>query len=67
MVDTQRRQVVLEANRSVFDTEEEALAHARWGIRALVGYQQLEAGDDVGPLKWVLRRLLREITERQEW
>ncbi|MFE2996961.1 TetR/AcrR family transcriptional regulator [Nocardia sp. NPDC059246] len=63
--DALRTQVVLEAVRAVFDDEEEALNHARWGIYLLVGYQQLDTGEDTSPLEWVLRRLLRDVVERR--
>ncbi|MGQ4618556.1 TetR family transcriptional regulator [Nocardia sp. R7R-8] len=65
VVDAQRQQVVLEAARTVFD-DEEALHHARWGVYLLVGYQQIDAEEDIGRLEWVLRRLLREVVQQRE-
>lgn len=64
VVDEQRSAVVMQAAQAIFDDEKEALRYAQWGTYLLVGYQQLDAGDDVAPLEWSLRRLLRDIAER---
>lgn len=63
-VDAQRLTVVLQATKAIFDDEEEAMNHARWGLYLLAGYQELDSGDDPAALEWVLRRLLRELTEK---
>jgi AcrR family transcriptional regulator len=63
-VDVQRTQVVLQAARMALEDEDEALRHAQWGMYLLVGYQHLDSGDNVAPLEWALRRLLRAIVER---
>ncbi|WP_067904895.1 TetR/AcrR family transcriptional regulator [Nocardia vaccinii] len=63
-VDTQRLEVVLGATRAIFDDEEEALHHARWGLYLLAGYQELDAGEDPAALEWVLRHLLSELEKK---
>ncbi|MGW5514381.1 TetR/AcrR family transcriptional regulator [Nocardia africana] len=63
-VDAQRLEVVLQAARAIFDDEDEALNHARWGLYLLAGYQELDSGQDPAALEWVLRRLLRELAEK---
>ncbi|WP_067671521.1 TetR/AcrR family transcriptional regulator [Nocardia miyunensis] len=63
-VDIQRTQIMLQAAQTIFDDQQEALRYAQWGTYLLVGYQQLDAGDDIAPLEWVLRRLLAELNER---
>ncbi|MFE6922067.1 TetR/AcrR family transcriptional regulator [Nocardia sp. NPDC057663] len=64
-VDAQRLEVVLQATRTIFDDEEDALNHARWGLYLLAGYQELDSGENPAALEWVLRRLLRELKENQ--
>ncbi|WP_280341892.1 TetR/AcrR family transcriptional regulator [Nocardia neocaledoniensis] len=59
-VDQQRRAVVLEAARMVFD-EDDALHYAEWGIYVLVGYQLLDSDNDTSSLEWALRKLLDQI------
>lgn len=63
--DRLRTQVVLEAARTVFDSDDEAVRYAQWGMYILVGYQQLHAGQGTEPLEWSLRKLLQDITERR--
>lgn len=59
-VDSQRAQVVLQAGQAIFDDEQESLRYAQWGTYVLIGYQQLDGGDDVAPLEWARRRLLAD-------
>lgn len=63
-VDEQRSQVVTQAAQAIFDDENEARNHARWGLYLLAGYQELDSGEDPAALEWVLRRLLRELEEK---
>ncbi|MGQ4598929.1 TetR family transcriptional regulator [Nocardia sp. R6R-6] len=62
-VDSQRMEVVLQAARMIFDDEEEALNHTRWGLYLLTGYQQLDAGENLAAFEWVVRRLLRDLQD----